>query len=130
MMKLVDDNNIEVRRVTGNLLAHTSGGSITIGEAGGTIDAETSGGSIEARLSQQPGGESQLRTSGGGITLSVAGNVAIDVDAHTSGGDIETDVPVTLLGKQSDSTLNGKLNGGGPRVVLRSSGGDIRLRKL
>ena len=37
--------------------------------------------------------------------------------------------PVTLLGKQSDSTLNGKLNGGGPRVVLRSSGGDIRLRR-
>lgn len=122
--------DIEVRHAGGNLVAHTSGGSISIGEARGSIDAETSGGSIDARLTQQPGGDSQLRTSGGGITLSVAGNVALDVDAHTSGGDVETDVPVTLLGKQSESTLNGKLNGGGPRVVLRSSGGDIRLRKL
>jgi len=108
----------------------TSGGSISIGEAHGAIDASTSGGSIQARLAQRPGGDSTLKTSGGGITLTVASNVAIDVDAHTSGGDIETDVPVTLLGKQSESTLNGKLNGGGPRVVLRTSGGDIRLRKM
>src|SRR5438067_802622 len=122
--------DIEIKRVAGNLAAHTSGGSITIDEAHGSIDASTSGGSIEARMAQRPGGDSSLKTSGGGITLSIAPNVAIDVDAHTSGGDIETDVPVTLLGKQSDSTLEGKLNGGGPRVVLRTSGGDIRLRRM
>jgi hypothetical protein len=122
--------DIVIKRVAGNLVAHTSGGSINIGEAHGVIDASTSGGSIQAHLTQRPGGDSTLKTSGGGITLTVAANVAIDVDAHTSGGDIETDVPVTLLGKQSDSTLNGKLNGGGPRVVLRTSGGDIRLRKM
>lgn len=122
--------DIDIKRAAGNLVAHTSGGSITIGEAHGIIDASTSGGSIQARMAQQPHGDSQLKTSGGGITLTVAANVALDLDAHTSGGDIETDVPVTLLGKQSESTLNGKLNGGGPRVVLRSSGGDIRLRKM
>jgi len=122
--------DIEIKRVAGNLAAHTSGGSIDIGEAHGTIDASTSGGSIRAHMAQRPGGDSTLKTSGGGITLTVAPSVAIDLDAHTSGGDIETDVPVTLLGKQSESTLNGKLNGGGPRVVLRTSGGDIRLRKM
>lgn len=122
--------DIEIKRAVGNITAHTSGGSISIVEAHGTIDASTSGGSIEARLAQQPRGDSQLKTSGGGITLTVAPSVALDVDAHTSGGDIQTDVPVTLLGKQSESTLNGKLNGGGPRVVLRTSGGDIRLRKM
>jgi hypothetical protein len=122
--------DIEVHRVAGNLAAHTSGGSITIDEAHGVIDASTSGGSIEAHMAQRPSGDSRLQTSGGGITLSIASSVAIDLDAHTSGGDIETDVPVTLLGKQSDSTLEGKLNGGGPRVVLRTSGGDIRLRRM
>lgn len=122
--------DIDIKRVAGNLVAHTSGGTISIGEARGIIDASTSGGSIHASLAQQPHGDSQLKTSGGGITLTIAPSVAVDLDAHTSGGDIETDVPVTLLGKQSDSTLNGKLNGGGPRVVLRSSGGDIRLRKM
>jgi len=119
--------SIDIRRVQADLKAHTSGGSIEIGDAGGMIDASTSGGSIRAHLSRQPHGDSRLSTSGGGITVSVASNVALDIDAHTSGGDVTADVPVTILGKQEDTTLNGKLNGGGPKLVLRSSGGDIRL---
>lgn len=122
--------SIEVRRVGGDLYAHTSGGSIAIDEASGAIDASTSGGSIRARFTQQPRGDSRLATSGGGITVSIAGNVAVDVDAHTSGGDVETDLPITILGKQSEGDLAGKINGGGPRLVLRSSGGSIKLRRM
>jgi len=122
--------SIEVRRVGGDLYAHTSGGSIAIDEASGAIDASTSGGSIRARFAQQPRGDSRLATSGGGITVTIAGNVAVDVDAHTSGGDVETDLPITILGKQSEGDLAGKINGGGPRLVLRSSGGSIRLRRM
>jgi DUF4097 and DUF4098 domain-containing protein YvlB len=121
--------SIDIRRAAADLKAHTSGGSIEIGDAGSAIDASTSGGSINARLSRQPRGDSRLSTSGGGITVHVATNVALDIDAQTSGGDVASDVPVTILGKQNDSSLNGKLNGGGPRLVLRSSGGDIRLQK-
>jgi DUF4097 and DUF4098 domain-containing protein YvlB len=121
--------SIDIGRAQGDLKAHTSGGSIEIGDAGGIIDASTSGGSINARFSRQPHGDSKLSTSGGGITVRVGSNVALDIDAHTSGGDVNSDVPVTILGKQDDSSLNGKLNGGGPKLVLRSSGGDIRLQK-
>lgn len=121
--------SIDIRRAGAGLKAHTSGGSIDIGDAGGAIDASTSGGSISARLSRQPHADSRLSTSGGGITIRVAPTVALDIDAHTSGGDVASDVPVTILGKQNDSSLNGKLNGGGPKLVLRSSGGDIRLQK-
>jgi hypothetical protein len=122
--------SIEIRRVAGDLIARTSGGGITIGEASGTVDAQTSGGSIKAQLARQPHADSKLSTSGGGITISIAPNVSVDVDARTSGGDVDTDVPVTLLGTQDDSSLQGKINGGGPKLVLRSSGGNIRLRKL
>lgn len=121
--------SIDIRRAESDLKAHTSGGSIEIGDAGGSIDASSSGGSIRARLFRQPRADSKLSTSGGGITIHVAPNVALDVDAHTSGGDVASDLPVTILGKQNDSSLNGKLNGGGPKLVLRSSGGDIRLQK-
>ena len=102
----------------------------TIEEAQGTVDAQTSGGSIRARLANQPRADSRLSTSGGGITISIAPNVSVDLDARTSGGDVDTDVPVTLLGRQSESSLEGKINGGGPKLVLRSSGGSIKLRKL
>lgn len=122
--------SIDIRRVAGDLYAHTSGGSIVVQDALGAIDGETSGGSIRARFSQQPHADSRLSTSGGGITVSVAGNVAVDLDAHTSGGDVDSDVPITVLGKQSDSTLQGKINGGGPRLVLRSSGGGIHVKRM
>jgi hypothetical protein len=122
--------SIEIIRAAADIRAHTSGGGITIEEAMGTIDASTSGGSIKARLAQQPRGESTLSTSGGSITVSIAPSVALDLDAHSSGGDVVTDLPITILGKQSDDTLNGKINGGGPRLTLRTSGGDIRVRKL
>jgi DUF4097 and DUF4098 domain-containing protein YvlB len=121
--------DIEVHRVQGDVLARSSGGGIDVGEVFGAIDASTSGGSIRAKLLQQPKGDSRLSTSGGSITIALAGMVAVDLDAHTSGGDVNADVPVTVQGRQSDSTLAGRINGGGPRLVLRSSGGDIHVRR-
>jgi hypothetical protein len=122
--------SIEIVRAGADVVAHTSGGGIMIDEAFGALDASTSGGSIRARLARQPRGESKLSTSGGGITVSLAPGVALDLDAHSSGGDVETDIPMTILGKQSEGTLNGKINGGGPLLRLRTSGGDIRVRRL
>lgn len=122
--------SISIRRAAGNVAARSSGGGIHIGEAGGIIEATTSGGSIEAMFTQQPRGDSRLSISGGGVTVTLARNIAVDVDAHSSGGGIDSDVPVTVTGSQSGSSLFGKINGGGPRLVLRSSGGGIRLRAL
>ena len=122
--------SVSVERAGGEVYIRSSGGGIDIGEAGGTVDASTSGGSIKARLAAQPKADSKLSTSGGGITVSIAPNVAVEVDAHTSGGDVTTDVPITIQGRQEESSIAGKINGGGPRLVLRSSGGDIRIRKL
>ncbi len=122
--------SINVKHAGGDLRAHTSGGSIAIDEALGSIDAETSGGSIHARFLEQPHGDSRLSTSGGGISVAVAPNLSLDVDAHTSGGSVDSEVPITVLGHLRESSLEGKINGGGPRLVLRSSGGGIRLRRL
>ena len=122
--------SIEVRHAGADLYARSSGGGISIDDANGTVDVQTSGGSIRAKLSRQPRADSRLSTSGGGITLQIAPGVSIDLDAHTSGGDVDTEVPVTLLGRQNENSIEGKVNGGGPKLVLRSSGGDIRIRKL
>ncbi len=122
--------SLHAHRVGGTLLARTSGGSITIDEARNTIDAETSGGSIRASIAAQPRGDSRLSTSGGGIIVFLAPAVAVNLDAHTSGGGVQSDLPITVMGKISDDALSGKVNGGGPRLVLHSSGGGIHVRKL
>jgi hypothetical protein len=37
---------------------------------------------------------------------------------------------VTVVGKHDEDSLNGKINAGGPRLVLRTSGGSINVRRL
>ncbi|HEY2325372.1 MAG TPA: DUF4097 family beta strand repeat-containing protein [Thermoanaerobaculia bacterium] len=121
--------SIEIGHAGSTLYAHSSGGNIRIREALDTIDASTSGGSIHAHLLRQPHGDSRLSTSGGDVVVEVPANLGAAVDAHTSGGDIDTDLPVTIMGRKADDNLVGTIGGGGPRLVLRTSGGGISLRK-
>lgn len=122
--------SIDLASSGGDVFARTSGGDIKIGDARGKIDAATSGGSITARFAAQPRGDSRLSTSGGDVRVTLAGTISADVDAHSSGGGIDSDVPLTVTGTQSEDKLNGTLNGGGPKIVLRTSGGGISIRRM
>ena len=123
--------SIRIDRATGNVNARTSGGGITVEEVMGSINAKTSGGSIKAYISGQPEGDCSLETTGGSVTAYLVEDIAVDVDARTSGGNVSTDVPVTTVvqGKMSRNRLQGAINGGGPLLKLRTSGGGIRLRQ-
>lgn len=122
--------DIDLARIEGDVIARSSGGGITIEDAMGAVDANTSGGGIRARMSRQPRGDSKLTTSGGGVTITLAPSIAVDLDARASGGGVTSDVPVTIQGRQDDDSLQGRVNGGGPKLVLRSSGGGIKVRGL
>ena len=121
--------SIEIRRAGGAVLARTSGGGIHIEDAVDTVDATTSGGSVTARFSRQPRGDSRLSTSGGGVTVELAPSVGVELDAHASGGGVHSDMPMTIQGTHEDDSLVGKINGGGPRLILRTSGGGITVRR-
>jgi hypothetical protein len=122
--------SISLARVRGKVYARTSGGGITIEEASGSVDASTSGGSIKAQISGPITADSKLSTSGGNVTVSVASNVALDLDARASGGGVSSDLPITVQGRLDDNELRGKINGGGPTLTLRTSGGGIRVKGL
>jgi len=119
--------SVQVNRATGRVSAHTSGGSITIREATGAVDASTSGGSVSARLSAQPQEASRLSTSGGSINVELAASVHVDVDASTSGGSVSSDFPVPT--SRDHQNLRTAINGGGPLLQLRTSGGGISIQK-
>ena len=118
----------------GPVTARTSGGSIAIGQARGAVQARTSGGSIEATLAVQPQDDSELRTSGGSITMRLAPDIAVDVDASSSGGRVRVEDGLALDGDHLErgepwKDVQATLNGGGPILRLRTSGGSIRLRQ-
>lgn len=121
--------SIKIRKHKGDVVAKTSGGGISVDEIDGQIQASTSGGSVSASLSK-PVGENRLETSGGGINVAIPGTAALDVDAKTSGGSVNSELPVMTAGEKKRNSLQGKLNGGGTPLVLRTSGGSIHLKKL
>jgi hypothetical protein len=51
----------------------------------------------------------------------------VSIDASASGGSVNSDVPVTIQGKIERDSLRGEMNGGGPLLRLRSSGGGVRI---
>lgn len=122
--------SITIGSVKGNVVARTSGGGIHVDEVMGSIDARTSGGSVTARISRQPEDDCRLTTSGGSVTVTLAKDIRVDVDASTSGGRVSTDFPVTLRGEISKRSLRAKINGGGPELYLRTSGGSINIREM
>ncbi len=121
--------SIHIERATGTVSATTSGGGIEVREVMAAIEAQTSGGSVTAYLSAQPQGPCRLSTSGGNVNIYLADALKVDLDAHTSSGRVTTDFPVTLRGVISPHELKAPINGGGPLLHLRTSGGSIHVRK-
>ena len=121
--------SIRVGEVQGTLYANTSGGSIRVDGVAGNVTAKTSGGSVDATLRGQPTGECLLSTSGGTVTLQLPDNIAVDIDASSSGGRVSSDLPLDNA-TMSKRRIRGSLNGGGPLVRLKSSGGGVRIRRL
>lgn len=121
--------SIDIRKTKGTLSAKTSAGNIVLGELDGTVDARTSGGSITAGIQGQPKEDCHLETSAGNITVTAMKSLAVNLDASASAGDVTCELPVTIQGKRSDRSLQGKINGGGPALILRTHGGSIRLQQ-
>jgi len=111
--------------------AKNSGGAVHLGEIHGDVVAQTSSGSIIVGFGLQPQADSQLEVSGGDINVALPRGVAIDLAAESSGGKVISAIPITMTvsGVPKPGVLRGKINGGGPRLNLRTSSGDIRLNE-
>ncbi|MCZ6868615.1 MAG: hypothetical protein O7G84_03810, partial [Gammaproteobacteria bacterium] len=72
----------------------------------------------------------RLSTSGGGIRVHLDPTADLFIDAKASGGSVTANIPVTVQGTLSRYKLNGKIGSGGETLVLRTSGGGIRIEPL
>lgn len=121
--------DIELGAATGAVKLHTSGGDIDVGPVAGAVDVSTSGGDVKATYESGPQADASFRTSGGDVEVIVPSTAAFRIDAATSGGDVKTrGLAVTVeSGGERKHKLVGTVNGGGPRLTLRTSGGNITV---
>ena len=119
--------SIRVQEVDGDVSADTSGGSIRIDGVTGEVVADTSGGTVSVAFDGRNIEGATLSSSGGGVRVQIDPSASFSIDAAASGDSIQCDIPIEVRGKVSKSRLSGKVNGGGPTLTLRASGGTIRI---
>ncbi len=112
--------------IRGDVDADTSGGDVRLQRIDGKIRANTSGGNVRVGL-VGANREISATTSGGDIEVIVPRGTTGNVQASTSGGDVTSDLPLTTSTRK-EGRLEGSLNGGGPPIYARTSGGSISLR--
>jgi hypothetical protein len=121
--------SISIKQSLGDVIAKTSGGSITAEEVMSSIDANTSGGSVNVAILKQPKGNCRLETSGGTVNISLAKDIAMDIDARTHSGRVKSDMAISTTGKKKEDWVRGSINGGGPELYIRTSGGNIYINE-
>ncbi len=145
--------NIDLGDIGGPAEIDTGGGSIRLTSAKGPVRAQSGGGGIElygvpsARAETGAGGitvklvnaggehnDSVLETSAGDITVYIASDVAVNVRANVDMGNghrITSDFPDIHITSEGDQwgpktlSAEGKLNGGGPLLKVRTTTGNI-----
>jgi len=119
--------DIETRKIVGDVVAKTSGGDIKVELANGNLEAKTSGGDISASIADGFSG-ADLRTSGGDIDLLIPEGSKAELGLYTSGGDVDVDIRNARPDVEKSNKWEGSINGGGAKLITKTSGGDIDVR--
>lgn len=115
--------HIDVVNSSGSINLRTSGGHIDLERISGTVEASTSGGSINAEIASI-GQFVDLRTSGGNVNISVPDGLGLDLDLR--GSRVRTELK-NFSGEVERDEVEGSVNGGGPKISARTSGGTVRV---
>jgi hypothetical protein len=119
--------SITLQHATGHADLRTSGGHIKVGQLEHSLKAHTSGGHVTATLAGPLQDDCVLSTSGGHVKVTVPPDAAFKLDASTSGGRVNAAGLTIELTESKRTKLAGNVNGGGPLLKLRTSGGNIAI---
>ena len=141
------DGSIKLHNMGGSIRADTSDGSINAVQLDGSLDAHTEDGSInvsgrfdnlslhtrdgavdlEVMKGSRVTADWRVQTGDGSVQLRLPRDLNADLELNTGDGRINLGVPLTVTGIQSEHGVQGKLNGGGALVRVRTSDGSISV---
>jgi DUF4097 and DUF4098 domain-containing protein YvlB len=134
--------SIRLASAKGRVQAQTGGGSIQL-DGATSVQAETSAGGIVVKLLSSSGmgvrSNSTLETSAGDITVYLANDLPISIRAEievSNGHGIRSEFPDIRVSSEGGPwgpktvTAEGKLNGGGPVLKVRTNSGNVYFRRI
>jgi len=146
-LKCMNDGDIEVEQVEGEIDANDLNGRITLKNVGGSVVAHSLNGSVTVVLDRVDASKPMsFSTMNGDIDVTLPENLKANVRVKADHGEVYSDFDVKMdasrptrqdSGRQSDGTyhlrfdqtLRGTINGGGPELQFTSFNGQIFIRK-
>ncbi|HXH68208.1 MAG TPA: DUF4097 family beta strand repeat-containing protein, partial [Candidatus Limnocylindrales bacterium] len=124
--------NLDIVDAPGNLTLRTRDAEINVENPGGKVNIDNRNASIGVRFSTAPKEDIQITNFSSEIALTVPGTASFEVTADCRNCEINSEFPGLGASKteSGDSHLTGKYgNGKGPKITLKTSYGNISLRR-
>ncbi len=123
------DGSIQGENLDGTLEARSGDGSVHVTGRFDRLQLHTQDGSVELNVQHgsRMGGGWRVETGDGSVRVNLPRDLATDLELHTGDGHLRVDLPFAAEGMNSGHELHGKLNGGGPPLVVRTGDGSINI---
>jgi hypothetical protein len=144
-LSTINDGEIIVSNIVGNLELANTNGPITASGISGSVIAESVNDTIDISfVSIDDVNASSLETMNGDLVLGLPANASAQIHLDSAQGEITSDFEVEVMPTKPtverddsrgsvevriESVIVANINGGGPVVRLRSLQGDIHIRK-
>ena len=125
------NGGITITGVNGDMDFETTNGGIKLEDVGGDVKGRTQNGGLNVDLSgsQWQGEGLDLVTTNGGVELTIPADFRATLVTGTVNGGFNTDFPITVQGRLRSNNITTDLNGGGPRIEVRTTNGGVRIRE-
>ena len=120
------NGSVTALRLQSPVVASTVNGPVQVSTSE-TASAKTVNGDVEADMGQFAN-SAQFSTVNGSIRVGLPPSAGANVRASTVNGSITPDFPLTVTGTFSHRKMSGRLNNGGPELVLSTVNGSIHIR--
>jgi hypothetical protein len=120
------NGQVRVEGLAGDVRAETTNGGVRGKDLTGAIEASTTNGGVELTVDALAPGGIRAETVNGGVELLVPDDIKAEIRAACVHGGIRVK-GLTIDGENSRNRVEGKVNGGGPRISLETTNGGIAL---
>lgn len=124
----VEKDSLDASGLLGPVVLKTSDKNITMDRVQGGVDIVNSNGDVHV-TNASPLAAISIQNRHGSLDVGVPGAAGFVLDAQTKNGDMENDFGLSTQGEGDSHTLKGTVGGGGPRITLATTEGDVTVRK-
>lgn len=120
---------ISVKGFSGQLIANSTNGGVVGQDLSGRLEARSTNGEVRITMTGVPAGGVSIQTTNGRVDLALPDTVKADLSAECRNGAVTVEgLPFEPFGEQTRRMANGRLNGGGAPIEVRTTNGAVRVR--